>query len=102
VGCERTLEPFDVFAVAQTWASPPSATWRRHTWQGGALPFIDDLPPIDNSSTGRVFQNVAKLRLNVLLAGGTEGAQRARVLLGIGIVAQPSRSGFPARGSPLR
>jgi transposase len=38
--------------------------------------------PIDNSATEREFQNVAKLRLNMLFAGSTEGAHRACVLLG--------------------
>lgn len=37
--------------------------------------------PIDNSRTGRKFQNVAKLRLDMLFAGSTEGAHRACVLL---------------------
>ena len=46
--------------------------------------FIDHANvPIDNSATEREFQNVAKLRLNVLFAGSTEGAHRACVLLGI-------------------
>jgi transposase len=46
--------------------------------------FVDDpLLPIDNSPTEREFQNVAKLRLNMLFAGSTEGAHRACVLLGI-------------------
>lgn len=46
--------------------------------------FIDDPDvPIDNSPTEREFQNVAKLRLNMLFAGSTEGAHRACVLLGI-------------------
>lgn len=46
--------------------------------------FIDDPQvPIDNSATEREFQNVAKLRLNMLFAGSTEGAHRACVLLGI-------------------
>ena len=46
--------------------------------------FIDDPDvPIDNSPTERVFQSVAKLRLNMLFAGSTEGAHRACVLLGI-------------------
>lgn len=46
--------------------------------------FIEDpLVPIDNSPTEREFQNVAKLRLNMLFAGSTEGAHRACVLLGI-------------------
>ncbi|HKO53757.1 MAG TPA: IS66 family transposase [Polyangiaceae bacterium] len=45
--------------------------------------FVDDpLVPIDNSPTEREFQNVAKLRLNMLFAGSTEGAHRACVLLG--------------------
>ncbi len=39
--------------------------------------------PLDNSRTEREFQFVAKLRLNCLFAGGTEGAHRAAVLLGI-------------------
>ena len=48
------------------------------------LRFIDDPDiPIDNSPTEREFQNVAKLRLNMLFAGSTEGAHRACVLLGI-------------------
>jgi transposase len=48
------------------------------------LRFIDDPEvPIDNSPTEREFQNVAKLRLNMLFAGSTEGAHRASVLLGI-------------------
>ena len=46
--------------------------------------FVDDpAVPIDNSPTEREFQNVAKLRLNMLFAGSTEGAHRACVLLGI-------------------
>lgn len=46
--------------------------------------FIDDADvPIDNSPTEREFQNVAKLRLNMLFAGSSEGAHRACVLLGI-------------------
>jgi hypothetical protein len=39
--------------------------------------------PIDNNPTEREFQNVAKLRLNMLFAGSAEGAHRACVLLGI-------------------
>ncbi len=46
--------------------------------------FIDDADvPIDNSPTEREFQNVAKLRLNMLFAGSSEGAHRACILLGI-------------------
>jgi transposase len=48
------------------------------------LRFLEDPDtPIDNSPTDREFQNVAKLRLNALFAGSTEGAYRACVLLGI-------------------
>ncbi len=46
--------------------------------------FIEDARvPIDNSGSEREFQHVAKLRLNSLFAGGTEGAHRAAILLGI-------------------
>lgn len=56
--------------------------YQRH---GAALfRFVDDPDvPIDNSPTEREFQSVAKLRLNMLFAGSTEGAHRACVLLGI-------------------
>lgn len=58
--------------------------------------FIDDPSvPIDNSPTERELQNVAKLRLNMLFAGSTEGAHRACVLLGI--VATCRAVGVPAR-----
>jgi hypothetical protein len=58
--------------------------------------FIDDPDvPIDNSATEREFQNVAKLRLNMLFAGSTEGAHRACVLLGI--VATCRAVGVPAQ-----
>lgn len=45
---------------------------------GGARHYAN--VPIDNSATEREFQNVAKLRLNVLFAGSTAGAHRACVL----------------------
>ena len=58
--------------------------------------FVDDpMVPIDNSPTEREFQNVAKLRLNMLFAGSTEGAHRACVLLGI--VATCRAQGVPAQ-----
>ena len=58
--------------------------------------FIDDPEvPIDNSATEREFQNVAKLRLNMLFAGSTEGAHRACVLLGI--IATCRALGVPAQ-----
>ena len=58
--------------------------------------FIHDAKvPIDNSATEREFQNVAKLRLNALFAGSTEGAHRACVLLGI--IATCRAVGVPAQ-----
>ncbi|MEC7519462.1 MAG: hypothetical protein VYE22_06335 [Myxococcota bacterium] len=51
--------------------------------------------PIDNSPTERELQNVAKLRLNMLFAGSTEGAHRACVLRGI--VATCRAIGVPAQ-----
>ncbi len=58
--------------------------------------FLDDPDvPIDNSATEREFQNVAKLRLNMLFAGSTEGAHRASVLLGI--IATCRALGVPAQ-----
>ncbi len=58
--------------------------------------FIDDpLVPIDNAPTEREFQNFAKLRLNMLFAGSTEGAHRACVLLGV--VATCRAIGVPAQ-----
>jgi transposase len=70
-----TLLPSEPLAAA-------IAYYKNH---GAALfRFVDDpLVPIDNSPTEREFQNVAKLRLNMLFAGSTEGAHRACVLLGI-------------------
>ena len=47
---------------------------------------IDSFPrgkPESSAPTEREFQNFAKLRLNMLFAGSTEGAHRAAVLLGI-------------------
>jgi hypothetical protein len=54
--------------------------------------------PIDSSPTEREFQNVAKLRLNMLFAGSTEGAHRACVLLGI--IATCRAQGVPAASLP--
>ena len=72
---EPTLLPSDPLTTAVGY-------YRKH---GAALfRFIDDPQvPIDNSPTEREFQNFAKLRLNMLFAGSTEGAHRACVLLGI-------------------
>ena len=67
--------------------------YKRH--RDALFRFIDDPDvPIDNSATEREFQNVAKLRLNMLFAGSTEGAHRACVLLGI--VATCRALGVPA------
>jgi transposase len=72
---EPTLLPSDPLTTAVGY-------YRKH-WDA-LTRFIDDPQvPIDNSPTEREFQNVAKLRLNMLFAGSTEGAHRACVLLGI-------------------
>lgn len=66
-------------------SEPLAAAIRYYEHHGAALlRFIhDSAVPIDNSPTEREFQNVAKLRLNMLFAGSSEGAHRACVLLGI-------------------
>ena len=72
---EPTLLPSDLLRTGV-------AYYRNH-W-AALTRFVDDpAVPIDNSATEREFQNVAKLRLNMLFAGSTEGAHRACVLLGI-------------------
>jgi len=72
---EPTLLPSDPLTAAVGY-------YRKH-WEA-LTRFIDDPQlPIDNSPTEREFQNFAKLRLNMLFAGSTEGAHRACVLLGI-------------------
>src|SRR5690606_9748810 len=66
---EPTLLPSDLLTTAVGY-------YRRH-W-AALTRFIDDPQvPIDNSATEREFQNFAKLRLNMLFAGSTEGAHRA-------------------------
>jgi transposase len=78
-------------------SEPLAAAIRYYDLHGAALlRFIDDPQvPIDNSPTEREFQKVAKLRLNVLFAGSSEGAHRACVLLGI--VATCRALGVPAQ-----
>jgi len=72
---EPTLLPSEPLAAA--------VRYYKNHWDA-LFRFIDDPEvPIDNSPTEREFQNVAKLRLNMLFAGSTEGAHRACVLLGI-------------------
>ena len=86
-------------AVAPTLlpSEPLKAAVRYYKNHGDALfRFVDDpTVPIDNSPTEREFQNVAKLRLNMLFAGSTEGAHRACVLLGI--IATCRAQGVPAQ-----
>ena len=72
---QPTLPPDD--AVAKV------IRYYRNHWEA-LTRFVDDPElPLDNSASEREFQFVAKLRLNSLFAGGTEGAHRAAVLLGI-------------------
>ena len=58
------------------------AYYRNH-WTALTRFLHDPDLPLDNSASEREFQFFAKLRLNCLFAGGTEGAHRAAVLLGI-------------------
>jgi hypothetical protein len=72
---EPSLLPSEPLAIAVRY-------YRHH--RDALYRFLEDPDvPIDNSPTEREFQNVAKLRLNALFAGSTEGAHRAAVLLGI-------------------
>ena len=72
---DPSLLPSDLLRTA--------VSYYRNHW-AALTRFVDDpAVPIDNSPTEREFQNVAKLRLNMLFAGSTEGAHRACVLLGI-------------------
>lgn len=72
---QPTLEPDDALAKVLRY-------YRNH-WDA-LFRFIDHPElPIDNSATEREYQNVAKLRLNRLFAGSTEGAHRLATLLGI-------------------
>jgi hypothetical protein len=66
---------------------------------GAARPrFLDDPDVwIDNSATKREFQTVAKLRLNMLFAGSTEGAHRAGYSASI-LNFRPVRVSLSARG----
>jgi hypothetical protein len=78
-------------------SEPLAAAIRYYDNHGDALFCFVENPevPIDNSPTEREFQNVAKLRLNMLFAGSTEGAHRACVLLGI--VATCRAQGVPVQ-----
>ena len=59
--------------------------------------FVNDPEiPIDNSATERLYQNVAKLRLNSLFAGSTEGAHRLAILLGLAATCQLQKVDFEA------
>lgn len=85
---EATLLPSEPLMVAVRY-------YRNHS--KALLRFLEDPDvPIDNSRTEREFQNVAKLRLNMLFAGSTEGAHRACVLLGI--LATCRAQGVPVQG----
>jgi transposase len=72
---EPTLTPSDALAT--------TIRYYRNHWD--ALFRFVDYPeiPIDNSASEREYQQVAKVRLNSLFAGSTEGAHRAATLLGI-------------------
>jgi transposase len=72
---EPTLTPSDPLAE--------TIRYYRNHWQA-LFRFVDHPEiPIDNSASEREYQQVAKIRLNCLFAGSTEGAHRAATLLGI-------------------
>ncbi len=72
---EPTLLPSEPLAQAVRY-------YRRH--RDALFRFLEDpVVPLDKSATEREFQPVAKLRLNMLFAGSTEGAHRACIILGI-------------------
>jgi transposase len=72
---EPTLTPSDPLAV--------TIRYYRNHWEA-LFRFVDHPEiPIDNSASEREYQQVAKMRLNSLFAGSTEGAHRAATLLGI-------------------
>lgn len=72
---EPTLTPNDALAKV--------IRYYRNHWDA-LFRFVDHPEiPIDNSASEREFQHVAKMRLNSLFAGSTEGAHRAATLLGI-------------------
>ena len=72
---EPTLTPTDPLAEA--------IRYYRNHWDA-LFRFVDHPEiPIDNSASEREYQHVAKMRLNSLFTGSTEGAHRAATLLGI-------------------
>jgi transposase len=72
---EPTLVPSDLLAATIRY-------YRNH--EAALFRFVGDAEiPIDNSACEREFQNVAKLRLACLFAGGTEGGHRMATLLGV-------------------
>jgi transposase len=82
---ERFLAWMDAVEPTLLYADPVAKViryYRKH-WDP-LMRFLDDPAlPLDNSASEREFQCVAKYRLNSLFMGGTEGAHRAAVLLGI-------------------
>ena len=84
VGSERAVAARELRHDAASCGRVIAAGYNAHGHREALYRFIDDADvPIDNSPTERELQNVAKLRLNMLFAGSSEGAQRACVLLGI-------------------
>ncbi len=49
---------------------------------------LDEPVPIDNSGSERLFQPIAKMRLNCLFAGGPEGGHHNAILMGIAATCQ--------------
>jgi len=82
---KKLKEWMDAVEPTLTPGDPLAATIRyyRHHWDA-LFRFVEHPEiPIDNSASEREYQQVAKMRLNSLFAGSTEGAHRAATLLGI-------------------
>ena len=82
---KKLLSWMDAVEPTLTPSDPLAATIRYYRNHWDALFRFVDHPeiPIDNSASEREYQQVAKIRLNCLFAGSTEGAHRAATLLGI-------------------
>ena len=82
---EQFRKWMDAVEPVLTLSDPLAKAIRYYRNHWAALTRFLDHPelPLSNNGCEREFQAVAKLRLNSMFAGGTEGAHRAAVLLGI-------------------
>jgi len=82
---QKLKDWMDAVEPSLTPTDPLAATIRYYRNHWDALFRFVHYPdiPIDNSASEREYQNVAKMRLNSLFAGSSEGAHRMAILLGI-------------------